>query len=67
MPDDSETQEHFIGFTIAELTVIATALLKHQEQTDRFVGFRGATRFHTSAVQKIEVYCRKLAEGRGPS
>lgn len=63
MPDATdETQEHFIGFTMAELTVIATALLKHQEQTDNFMGFRGLTRFHATAIEKIKAYCSKLME-----
>lgn len=63
----TDDKVHFVGFTIAELTVIATALFKHQEQTDNFVGYRGATRFHTQALTKIKAYCDQLAKGDEPA
>lgn len=61
--DDDEKRLHFIGLTMAEVTVIATALYKHQEQTDSFMGMRGLTRFHTSAIEKIKAYCDGLRDG----
>lgn len=57
MTDDPDKREHFIGMTMAEITVVATALMKHQTQTDNFIGYRGATRFHDSALAKIKAYC----------
>ena len=59
MSDDAK--EHLLGFTIAELTVIACAIDAHQKTVDGIVGFRGATRFHTSVMNKIRKYCDNLS------
>ena len=61
---DEENREHFIGFTLAELTVIACALHAHQQKVDGIVGFRGATRFHSSAMEKIKAYCDSISNPR---
>lgn len=60
-----DAKEHHIGFTIAELTVIACAIDAHQKTVDGIVEYRGGTRFHAQVMDKIRAHCDGLNTERG--